>query len=287
MAGTRQYVRGNNGRFAGAKQGTKVTTGRAGGFANAQFRARVQAGRKANAQTKVANAKSSRPPSRRLSPKTKQRLIVAGVTAGTVVGTRAAVGRALPTQRYKTSKKVVDGPMIKTDVAKGIKVSEVKGVDATYTTRSVVTGRGLGRKTETTTFITKGKNNSLVGMVHSERRVVGAASIKTSYLTGPNRGKGLGSKAVVAHAAHSPNVRHRASITRSLQGQGFAKAMGGAGARSAKSKAAGNALTREMNGQWKYSKFDYDNALKITKTNVSKGTAINVNSLKSKRRRKP
>jgi hypothetical protein len=45
MAATRQYRRKSNGQFAGASGGTKVTTGRAGGFANSAFRSRVAASR--------------------------------------------------------------------------------------------------------------------------------------------------------------------------------------------------------------------------------------------------
>lgn len=42
---TRAYRRDNNGRFAGSGGGTKVTYGKAGGFANAGFRQRVAASR--------------------------------------------------------------------------------------------------------------------------------------------------------------------------------------------------------------------------------------------------
>ena len=45
MAGTRAYRRDNHGRFAGKGGGTKVTMGKAGGFANAAFRTRVQSQR--------------------------------------------------------------------------------------------------------------------------------------------------------------------------------------------------------------------------------------------------
>lgn len=42
---TRAYRRDSHGKFAGANGGTKVTYGKAGGFANSAFRARVSAGR--------------------------------------------------------------------------------------------------------------------------------------------------------------------------------------------------------------------------------------------------
>lgn len=42
---TRAYRRDSNGRFAGSGGGTKVTYGKAGGFANAGFRQRVAASR--------------------------------------------------------------------------------------------------------------------------------------------------------------------------------------------------------------------------------------------------
>lgn len=44
---TRAYRRDNRGRFAGAGGGTKVTYGKAGGFANAAHRAKVAQGQKA------------------------------------------------------------------------------------------------------------------------------------------------------------------------------------------------------------------------------------------------
>lgn len=48
--GTRAYRRDNRGRFAGAGGGTKVTYGKAGGFANAAHRAKVAQGQKARPQ---------------------------------------------------------------------------------------------------------------------------------------------------------------------------------------------------------------------------------------------
>jgi len=54
--GSRQYRRSSNGRFAGAGAGTRVTTGKAGGYANAAFRARTGAAR----ARKARNAKYAR-----------------------------------------------------------------------------------------------------------------------------------------------------------------------------------------------------------------------------------
>lgn len=60
MAGTRAYVRGSNGRFAGKGPGTQVTQGRAGGFANGAFRARVAQGRLAGVRSPSGKAPASR-----------------------------------------------------------------------------------------------------------------------------------------------------------------------------------------------------------------------------------
>jgi hypothetical protein len=80
MAGTRNYVRGSNGRFAGAgSPGAKVTTGRAGGFANANFRTQVIQKRAASQQRKALT----------------RRGVKAAVQVGVTVGVYKAVkGRA-------------------------------------------------------------------------------------------------------------------------------------------------------------------------------------------------
>lgn len=44
MAGTRAYRRDSHGKFAGSGGGSMTTYGKAGGFANASFRARASAG---------------------------------------------------------------------------------------------------------------------------------------------------------------------------------------------------------------------------------------------------
>ena len=63
---TRAYRRDKNGRFAGSGGGgTTVTYGKAGGFANSAFRARVAASRGANLQ-KPANASQRASSSRSL-----------------------------------------------------------------------------------------------------------------------------------------------------------------------------------------------------------------------------
>lgn len=59
MASTRTYYRTSGGKFAGASKATKVTTGKAGGFANASFRQRVQASR--------GNARPGRPSGQKAS----------------------------------------------------------------------------------------------------------------------------------------------------------------------------------------------------------------------------
>jgi hypothetical protein len=56
----RQYKRDKNGRFASSNNATTTTTGRAGGFANQQFRSRVQTQRASNAASRTTgNAVSS------------------------------------------------------------------------------------------------------------------------------------------------------------------------------------------------------------------------------------
>jgi hypothetical protein len=104
---SRAYRRDNQGRFAGANGGSKVTYGKAGGFANASFRARVQANRGNAAPPKGGSTGSkargsSRPSrSRRIgaqikkvagSPKTKG-LVAAGAYVAASVAIANASGR--------------------------------------------------------------------------------------------------------------------------------------------------------------------------------------------------
>jgi len=51
--GQRQYRRNSRGRFAGAESGTKVTYGRAGGFASATHRANVASSRASKARRRA------------------------------------------------------------------------------------------------------------------------------------------------------------------------------------------------------------------------------------------
>lgn len=57
MAGTRQYRRNSDGRFAGGGGGTVTTTGRAGGFASAAHRANVANKRATTARRKALTKK--------------------------------------------------------------------------------------------------------------------------------------------------------------------------------------------------------------------------------------
>jgi hypothetical protein len=86
--GTRDYIRGSGGKFAGANtKGTKVTTGRAGGFANASFRARVLSGR---GQKKAPPTKGKRTPIARTTTRSAVKAGLRG--AGRSVGRGAARG---------------------------------------------------------------------------------------------------------------------------------------------------------------------------------------------------
>lgn len=64
--GQRAYRRDANGKFAGAGGGTKVTMGRAGGFANASFRQRVASQRASGSKSLGATA-GARPKASRSS----------------------------------------------------------------------------------------------------------------------------------------------------------------------------------------------------------------------------
>lgn len=90
MAGSRQYRRNKSGQFAGAgSPGTKITVGRAGGFANAAHRARV------------AQSKSASKHQNTLSSSKTVKVAAAGVGAAAAIGvTRAVVGgRGTPARR--------------------------------------------------------------------------------------------------------------------------------------------------------------------------------------------
>lgn len=94
MAGTRAYRRDSHGRFAGSGGGTKVTYGKAGGFANSAFRARVAAGRASGLGGKAgARASVPRGGRNRSYSKTKAALQKAAIGAGgAALGTVLAGG---------------------------------------------------------------------------------------------------------------------------------------------------------------------------------------------------
>lgn len=93
---SRAYRRDNRGQFAGASGGTKVTYGKAGGFANAAFRGRVQAQRssaKAQGGSKAPKGRGKAKKSRFLTTKRKS-AIKAGVTAGALGLVASGIGAA-------------------------------------------------------------------------------------------------------------------------------------------------------------------------------------------------
>lgn len=126
MATQRAYIRGSGGKFAGANaKGTKVTYGRAGGFANAAFRSRVAASRKAGSpgSGSTAGRKGSntrflqRPGVRkagRIAAATAVGLTVSNATAALganpvlAVGGGAFIGRQV--YRSSTSRAAVKNP---------------------------------------------------------------------------------------------------------------------------------------------------------------------------------
>lgn len=237
-----------------------------------------------------ATSSSARPPAkgkarsrgRSLSQKNKNRLVGAAVVVGVGAAGHVAVTRAMPGQTFATSKKSLSGTQ-EVLTGGGAKISRVVDGKLQYVTQTARTGRGLTAKIETTTLIGRGDNT--IGMIHSTRRpIIGRSNIiQTSYLTQQNRKKGIGGSALIAHAAHEPNRRHRASLTRSAQGQAFAKSFGGAGARSRESKKKGAQLTSEMNAQWKANKTDYNGVYRALKSSVEGGTVTKTNLASLKR----
>lgn len=116
---TRAYVRGSGGKFAGAgTAGTKVTYGRAGGFANAAFRNRV-----------IASRGNARPPTAKSSRNRKIAGAVAlgAVGAGAVAASRTTAGRSGVTAALSAVKAV-------RTVGK-----------ATQSSASLYRGKGVGR----------------------------------------------------------------------------------------------------------------------------------------------
>ena len=236
-------------------------------------------------------SKGTRPQGRRRQLTTGQkRAIAAGVAVGVGVGGHYAFRKVLPATKFTKSSKSITGLQTHahaTDLAKGVKVTRVDDGGLTFLTQSIPSGRGLKRKIETSTLVQRG--NTTIGLVHSERysRVSRTNIVRSTYLTPTNRQKGIGSKALIAHAAHDPKRLHRASITRSVQGQAFARANSKAGLRSSSSKKKGDQLTREMNAMWRVNKSDYTATASVLKkvTNTKSASKIDVNSLKRTGRR--
>jgi hypothetical protein len=92
MAGTRAYRRDSHGRFAGSGGGTKVTYGKAGGFANSAFRARVAGQRASGLGSKAGAQRTVSRPSRNRSYVKKALTGAAASAVGVGVGALLAGG---------------------------------------------------------------------------------------------------------------------------------------------------------------------------------------------------
>jgi hypothetical protein len=217
-----------------------------------------------------------------VSSKVKKAAITGAVGVGVGLAGRAAINRALPSQKFSTSNRQLAGSMEKVTFNKNSAASLVKDGNLNYSTFSQKTGKGLRAKHETTTVITRGSGSkeSTIGVVYSYRRAGTRTNIvHGTYLTPQNRKKGIGGKALTAHAAHDPNRLHRASMRRSVQGQAFARSQAGGGLRTAKSKKEGNSITSQMNSEWKFNKGSYTDVAKNIKA-YSKGGATSTVDLK-------
>lgn len=89
---TRAYRRDSHGRFAGSGGGTKITYGKAGGFANAAFRSRVMASR-ANARPAPSGGQKAK--SNRSLAKTIRNVDRVTSSTGTMRAARAVTRGAL------------------------------------------------------------------------------------------------------------------------------------------------------------------------------------------------
>lgn len=262
----RGYKRDSRGRFAGG-----YGAGALGG--KGAYVSRPNSGKGSRtgvrgATARLGNPKGAGPKSRapkgrvrvRLSPRVKKAAITGAVGVGVGLAGRAAINRALPSQKFSTSNRQLAGTMEKVTFSKSSAASIVRDGDLTYSTYSSKEGRGLRSKYTTNTVITKGSGSKErpIGMINSYRRIGTRTNIvHATYLTQQNRKKGIGGKALTAHAAHDPNRMHRASMRRSVQGQAFARSQAGGGYRSKKSKAEGASITSAMNAEWKYNKSGY------------------------------
>lgn len=108
---TRNYKRDKNGRFASSGNAVNTTTGRAGGFSNAQFRSRVQTARAAqNAQAskggalrRAARTASKSPAFRAALVRNGVKVTVPAVAVGILAAQRGnSARRALLTSRGRS-----------------------------------------------------------------------------------------------------------------------------------------------------------------------------------------
>lgn len=132
MAGTRAYRRDSHGRFAGAGGGgTKVTYGKAGGFANAAHRAKVGSGNGA----RLAKGGSKH----RIRAFVKKHPTAVGHAAGyaAILGLGAASGVVQSVQSRRTS------PAARRGLSLVNKNAKLYGKNARST--SAIISRSLGR----------------------------------------------------------------------------------------------------------------------------------------------
>lgn len=274
----RTYKRDNIGRFAGSAGGGS------GGAARARPPLKSSGGKASGSRRPTGSKQRSK---RKLSSRQKKILVGVGVGVGVGVAGNLAMRKALPSQTFNKSVKMVTGKQERVDFSKHSAATKVTDGPLTYSTYSSKTGKGLKTKYTTDTIISRGANP--IGIVSSYRRPGMRSNIvQGTYLIPANRKKGIGSKALTAHAAHDPNRAHRASMRRSVQGQAFARSQGAAGKRTSGSKKEGNKITQQMNAEWKANRGSYSDVAK-TVTSYSKGGAtrtVNINAMKNSKKLK-
>lgn len=292
---SRGYKRDNRGRFSGG-YGAGALGGKgskSGGKAASRSKGSpARAGTTRISQPKAVRSKRSAPRGKvrvKLSPKMKKAAITGAVGVGVGLAGRAAINKALPSQKFSTSNRTLAGLQDRVDFSKTSAATSIKDGNLTYSTFSQKEGKGLRAKHTTTTVVTRGTGSkeTAIGVVYSYRRAGTRTNIvHGTYLTPANRKKGIGGKALTAHAAHSPNRLHRASMRRSVQGQAFARSQAGGGLRTSKSKKEGNSITSQMNSEWKYNKRSYMDVAKNIKAYKAGGTTRSVDLKSIKRARK-
>lgn len=248
----RTYKRDRRGRFAGSGGGSSSGSSVGG--------SRVKkTTRKAGARpTTKSSQRGPRRPTRKgtLGARAKKaatnKKVQAAVAVGVVgIGANVAYNKVNPATSLRKSGIEVPGAITSFGgTPKKPEYTVVKGNGRQFTTYT----SGKGRKKVNTTIVenVKGKKVTPIGYVISQQKITGGGKVTHTYLTGPNRGKGIGKQALAAHAAHRPNQKFRADPSRSISGQGLANSVGvGKTRRSKKSKADPLANTRVLNSDWR------------------------------------